>query len=70
MPLKVVVTTLSTAATTLGISENVSMLNASLQLVMVGQLQEIVNQLIENNIIFKSRINEIRATKVKLLLVK
>ena len=46
------------------------MLNASLQLVIVGQLQEMVNQLIENNIILKSRINGIGAAKVKLPLVK
>ena len=58
------------AVTTLGISEDVSILNTSLQLVIVGQLQKIVNQLIENNIILKSRINGIGATKVKLLLVK
>ena len=55
---------------TLGISKDVSILNASLQLVIVGQLQEIVNQLTENNIILKSRINGIGATKVKLPLVK
>ena len=57
-------------AITLGISKDVSILNASLQLVIVGQLQEIVNWLIENNIILKSRINRIGATKVKLPLVK
>ena len=62
--------TLLTAATTLGISENVSMSNVSSQLVIVGQLQEIVNQLIENNIILKSCINGIGAVKVKLPLVK
>ena len=70
MPLKALVTTLLMVVTTLGISEDVSMLNASLQLVIVGQLQEIVNQLIENNIILKSRINGIRVAKVKLPLVK
>ena len=70
MPLKALVITLLTAVITLGISEDVSILNASLQLVMVGQLQEIVNQLIENNTILKSRINGIGATKVKLFLVK
>ena len=70
MPPKAVVIMLLTAATTLGTSKDVSMLNASLQLVIVGQLQEIVNQLIENNIILKSRINRIRAAKVKLSLVK
>ena len=70
MLLKVVVITLLTAATTLGISKDISILNASLQLVIVGQLQEIVNQLTENNIILKSRINRIRAAKVKLSLVE
>ena len=61
---------LITAVITLGISENVSILNASLQLVIVGQLQEIVNWLIENNIIFKSYINGIGVVKVKLPLVE
>ena len=59
-----------TVVTTLGISKDVSISNASLQLVMVGQLQEIVNWLIENNIILKSCINGIRVVKVKLSLVK
>ena len=70
MPLKALVTMLLTVVITLGISEDVSMLNASLQLVIVAQLQEIVNQLTENNIILKSCINGIGATKVKLSLVK
>ena len=70
MPLKALVIMLLTAATTLGISEDVSILNVSLQLVIVGQLQEIVNQLIENNIILKSYINRIGAVKVKLFLVE
>ena len=70
MLLKALVITPLTAVITLGISEDVSILNASLQLVIVGQLQEIVNWLIENNIIFKSYINGIRAIKVKLPLVE
>ena len=70
MLLKALVITLLTAVTTLGISKDVSILNASLQLVTVGQLQEIVNQLTENNIILKSCINGIGAAKVKLSLVK
>ena len=70
MPPKALVTTLLIVVTTLEISEDISILNASSQLVMVGQLQEIVNWLIENNIILKSRINRIGATKVKLPLVK
>ena len=67
---KAPVITLLMAAITLEISKDVSILNASLQLVIVGQLQEIVNWLIENNIILKSYINGIGATKVKLSLVK
>ena len=70
MPPKAPFITLLIAVITLGISKDVSILNASLQLVTVGQLQEIVNQLTENNIILKSCINGIGATKVKLLLVK
>ena len=70
MPPKAPFITLLIAVITLGISKDVSILNASLQLVTVGQLQEIVNQLTENNIILKSCINKIGATKVKLSLVK
>ena len=70
MPPKAPVMTLLMVATTLGISKDVSILNASLQQVIVGQLQEMVNWLIENNIILKSRINKIGAIKVKLPLVK
>ena len=70
MLLKALVITPLMAATTLGTSKDVSILNASLQLVTVSQLQEMVNQLTENNIIFKSRINGIRAVKVKLFLVE
>ena len=70
MLLKALVTTPLMAVTTLGISKDVSISNTSLQLVIVGQLQEIVNQLIKNNIILKSRINGIGVAKVKLSLVK
>ena len=70
MPLKVAVIILLTVTTTLGMSKDTSILDASLQLVIVGQLQKIVNWLIENNTILKSRINGIGVTKVKLFLVK
>ena len=70
MPLKALVITLLIVATTLGTSKDISISNASLQLVIVGQLQEMVNQLIKNNIILKSYINGIGAAKVKLPLVK
>ena len=67
---KALVIMLLMVVTTLGTSKDVSILNASLYLVTVGQLQEIVNWLTENNIILKSRINGIRVAKVKLPLVK
>jgi len=38
--------------------------------VIRGQLQEIVNYLLDNNRILKKRINGISAVKVKLLLIK
>ena len=61
---------LLTVAITLGTSKDVSISNTSLQLITIGQLQKMVNQLTENNTILKSRINGIRASKVKLSLVK
>ena len=70
MPPKALVTTPLTVVTTLGISKDVSISNVSSQLATVGQLQEIVNWLIENNIILKSRINGIGVVKIKLPLVK
>ena len=70
MLLKAPVTTPLTAATTLETSKDISMFNASSQLVIVGQLQEIVNWLTENNIILKSCINRIGAAKIKLFLVE
>jgi len=42
-PLRVLVTTVSTAATTLGIGGDTSIEDTNSQLVIVGQLQEIVN---------------------------
>jgi len=70
MLLKALVTTLSTAATTLRISKDVSIDDRSSQLVTVGQLQEMVNRLTDNNRILKDRIYNIGAVKVKLPLVK
>ena len=37
---------------------------------MVGQLQEIIDWIIDNNQLLKERVNNIGAAKVKLLLVK
>ena len=70
MPLKALVTTLLTTATTLGTSRDTSIRETDSQLVIVRQLQEIVNQLQGNNKVLKNRINGIRAAKVKLPLIK
>ena len=49
MLLKALTITLTAAATTLRTSEDTSMQDTDLQPVTIGQLQEIVNRLIDNN---------------------
>ena len=58
-----------TAVTTSGLGDT-SMADTDLQLIIRGQLQEIVNCLLDNNRILKERINGISAVKVKLPLIK
>ena len=67
MPPKVPVTT--TVATTSGLGDT-SMADTDSQVVTRGQLQEMVNRLLDNNRILKERINRIRAVKIKLPLIK
>jgi len=69
MPPKAPVAMLSTAATTLGLGDT-SIADTDSQLIIRGQLQEIVNHLLDNNRILKERINGISAVKVKLPLIK
>ena len=57
------------AATTLG-SGDTSIADMDLQLITRGQLQEMVNRLLDNNRILKEHINGISAVKVKLPLIK
>jgi hypothetical protein len=59
----------STAAITLGLGGDTSIID-NLQPVIRGQLQEIVNQLIDNNAILKERLNGISIAKIKLPLIK
>ena len=66
---KVLVTIISTAATTLGLGDT-SMADTDLQLITRGQLQEMVNRLLDNNRILKERINRIGVVNVKLPLIK
>ena len=70
MPPKALVITLLTVATTLGTRGDTSIANTNLQVVIRGQLQEIVNYLQDNNRILEERINGIGAVKVKLLSIK
>ena len=70
MLLKAPTTTLTRATTTLGSSGDTSIQDTDLQLVTIGQLQEIVNRLIDNNQILKERINRVSIAKVKLLSIK
>ena len=68
LPKAPVITALVTAITLeLG---DTSMADMDLQLITRGQLQEIVNCLLDNNRILKEHINRIRAVKVKLPLIK
>ena len=67
MPSKAPVITM--AATTLGL-EDTSMADTDLEIVIRGQLQEMVNRLLDNNRIFKERINGIGVVKVNLPLIK
>ena len=69
---KALVTTPSTAATTLksGLSGDTSIADIESQMVIVGQLQKIVNQIIDNNKLLKDRVNKIGVVKIKLLSIK
>ena len=59
------------AATMLRLGNDTSIAeDTNSQLVTVGQLQEIVDRLIDNNRILKERIRGISAAKVKLPLIK
>ena len=72
MPLKAPVITPLTAATTLGsrLSGDTSIVDIESQMVIVGQLQEIVNQIIDNNKLLKERVNKMGVVKIKLLFIK
>ena len=69
MPPKALVITQLTTITTLGLGDT-SIANIDLQVVTRGQLQKMVNYLLDNNRILKERINRIKAAKIKLLLIK
>ena len=62
--------TIPITATTLGLGGDTSISNTDLQLIIIGRLQEIVNQLIRNRQALENKITEIGILKVKILLVK
>ena len=70
MPPKAQTITPLTAATILRLGEDTSIANTDLQVVIRGQLQEIVNYLQKNNQLLSKMINGIRIVKVKLPSIK
>ena len=61
-----------TAVTTLKSrsSGDTSIANTNSQLVIIGQLQEIINQITNNNRLLKEKVNKMGAVKIKLLSIK
>ena len=56
--------------TALKLVGNISIANTDLQVVIIGQLQIIINQLTSNRQVLENKINEIGITKVKMPSVK
>jgi hypothetical protein len=59
-----------TTATTLKLVSNTSIANTDSQIVTMGQLYKVVNQLTNNSVVLNNKINSIRISKVKILLIK
>jgi hypothetical protein len=59
-----------TTATTLESVGNTSIANTDLQVVIIGQLYKIVNQLTNNSVVLNNKINSIGISKVKMPLIK
>jgi hypothetical protein len=66
MPPKTILTT----AMTLGLVGDTSITNTDLQVVIMGQLYKVVNQLINNSVALNNKINSIGILKVKMPLIK
>jgi hypothetical protein len=66
MPLK---TTL-TIATTLRLVGDTNIANMDLQVVIMGQLCEVVNQLTNNSVVLDDKINSIKISKIKMPSIK
>jgi hypothetical protein len=59
-----------TTTTTLGLVSNTNIADIDLQVVTMGQLYEIVNQLTSNGVALNNKINSIGMSKVKMPLIK
>jgi hypothetical protein len=66
MPPKIILTT----ATTSGLVDNINIADIDSQIVIMGQLREVVNQLINNSVVLNNKINSIRILKVKMPSIK
>ena len=66
MPLKAIPTT----ATASGLVEDTSIANMDLQVVIMGQLQAIVNQLTSNRQVLENKITELGMFKIKMLSIE
>jgi hypothetical protein len=66
MPPKIIPTT----ATTLKLVGDTSMANIDSQVVTMGQLYEVVDQLINNSVVLDDKINSIGISKVKIPSIK
>jgi hypothetical protein len=59
-----------TMATTLGLVGNTNIANTDSQVVIMGQLYKVVNQLINNGVVLDNKINSIGMSKVKMPSIK
>ena len=57
-------------ATALGLVGNISIADTDLQVVIMGQLQQIVNQLTGNRQVLENKIAEMSMSKIKMPLIK
>jgi hypothetical protein len=62
--------TTPTTVTILGSVGNTNIADTDSQVVIIGQLREVVNQLINNSVALNNKINSIGISKVKILLIK
>jgi hypothetical protein len=66
MPPKIILTT----ATTSGLVGDTNITNTDLQVVIMGQLYKVVNQLTNNSVALNNKINSIGISKVKMPSIK